>query len=396
MNRDKIKRDIVTQARDSGGLDMYYPEQFLSSMKLKLITKIGDYSFNHKWKDIVINQVNHPDHPGICFENGLVNSAYSFTDDLVQCYADWKSTAAKYNTVCINHCIWGNNLITDIGSKLWFPKLIDYNINYLSDFVNTEGEVMTYKEFCSKTLDHCWHIISKREYVNLKMAIRRFNIPNIPQRNICNIDSNLCLNFFIVGGSGGVKARKIRDMCINKIDTNNILPMQNWSRDLGKESIDWRKVFRNLCPGGFTNNFRLIQFQYKLLMRITTCRYMRYKMNIDTNSPNCIHCKSIIETLHHIFLDCPKTFPLIIYLEYRIINYLDNNYDDPDRFFYITCSHENPFINFIWAAFKSYLSRCFQLSRGPSLKFFEYYVKSNLVGENEATIRNVNLTLDLE
>ena len=48
--------------------------------------------------------------------------------------------------------VWGNRLITDIGSILWVPNLINYNIDYLSDFVNLEGEVMSYKELCVKTL----------------------------------------------------------------------------------------------------------------------------------------------------------------------------------------------------------------------------------------------------
>ena len=43
---------------------------------------------------------------------------------------------------------------------------------------------MSYKEFCVKKLAHSWHVISKREYVDLKMAIRRFNCINIPQKNV--------------------------------------------------------------------------------------------------------------------------------------------------------------------------------------------------------------------
>ena len=78
--------------------------------------------------------------------------------------------------------VWGNRLVTDIGSRLWVPNLINYNINYLSDFVNSKGEVMSYKEICVKTLAHSWHVISKREYVDLKMAIQRFNCINIPQK----------------------------------------------------------------------------------------------------------------------------------------------------------------------------------------------------------------------
>ena len=76
------------------------------------------------------------------------------------------------NNKCINHCIWGNSSIREMGSKLWLTKLIDNNINYISEFVNSEGEVMSYHEFCTVTLDRCWHIITKRDYVDLKMAIR--------------------------------------------------------------------------------------------------------------------------------------------------------------------------------------------------------------------------------
>ena len=107
------------------------------------------------------------------------------------------NTSANVNENCINHCVWGNKLVTDIGSTLWVPYLIIYNINYLSDFVNSDGEVMSYKEFCVKTLAHSWHVISKREYVDLKMAIRRFNCINIPQKNVKNINPSLSLNLAV-------------------------------------------------------------------------------------------------------------------------------------------------------------------------------------------------------
>ena len=392
---DRIKRNIVTQTRGLGGLVMFYPLDFLSSMKLKLLQKIGDSNFNHKWKDIVLRQVRYPEHPGICFENGLVNRVHSFTHDLVNSYSEWKNNSAKFNDKCINHCIWENGLITDIGSKLWVPKLINYNIVYLSDFVNKQGEVMTYQEFCIETLDRCWHIISKSEYVNLRMAIRSFLDPNIPHRNPCNIDPQLCLNFFTGDTAGNLKASKIRDLGSSKLDCYDILALQNWAKDLGTDPIDWSRVFM-IMYGGFTKNFKLLQFQYKLLMRISTCRYMRYKMKIDINSPNCIYCTSKLETLRHIFLDCPRTIPLIIYLEYCIMNNLDANYNDPNKIFYVTCSHDNPYVNFIWAAFKLYISRSFQLFKEPCLKGLENYFKSIFHGETEATISNVKLALSLQ
>ena len=175
---------------------MFYPSEFLSSMKLKLLQKLGDINFEHNWKDIVLRQLKHHEHPGIYFENLLVYDKYTFTSDLIHSYLDWKENVAKSYSKCINHFIWGNRAITDIGSQLWVPSLINVNINYLSEFVNDTGEVMSYSDFCTKTLFRSRHIITNRQYVDIKMAIRSFGDPQTPTRNLANIDINLCLKFF--------------------------------------------------------------------------------------------------------------------------------------------------------------------------------------------------------
>ena len=193
--RDKLKRDIITQKRESGGLGMIYPRDFIMGLKLKLIHRIGDINFSHKWKDVVLNQVRYPDHPGICFENGLISPIFSFSFDLINCYLHWKDTASKNLNCCINHCIWGNKSIKDIGSKLWNPRLIEYNINYLTDFINNEGEVLSYDDFCVSTLSRRRDLITNREYVDIKMSIRRFSNPNSPQHTLKNINLDLALSF---------------------------------------------------------------------------------------------------------------------------------------------------------------------------------------------------------
>ena len=76
VKRDKLKQNVVTQKHENGGLNMFYPIDFILSMKLKLISKIGDITFVHKWKDIILNQVMYPEHPGICFENSLVKKFF--------------------------------------------------------------------------------------------------------------------------------------------------------------------------------------------------------------------------------------------------------------------------------------------------------------------------------
>ena len=173
-----------------------------------------------------------------------------------------------------------------------------------------------------------------------------------------------------------------------------ILQLKSWVRDMGLEYVDWKKVFK-IMYGGFTKNFKLIQFQYKLLMRISTCRYMRYKMLIDRDSPNCVFCPLEMETLVHIFLKCPITTGMLLHLEQCIINKLLNNYSDPNRLFYITCCHDNQIINYIWAAFKLYVSHCFQTFEEPSITAFKNYASKLLCGEHITIINNVKLVLGL-
>ena len=72
-----------------------------------------------------------------------------------------------------------------------------------------------------------------------------------------------------------------------------------------------------------------------------------------------------------------------------------SDYSDPNNLFYITCSHDNPSINYIWAAFKIYISRSFQLFQEPSLIGFKNSVLKISYGENEIIINDVKLVLGL-
>ena len=54
---------------------------------------------------------------------------------------------------------------------------------------------MTYSQFRNK-----WNLditdISSKAYVDIKMALRNFNCPSVAQRNITQINKEVCLYFF--------------------------------------------------------------------------------------------------------------------------------------------------------------------------------------------------------
>ena len=115
-----------------------------------------------------------------------------------------------------------------------------------------------------------------------------------------------------------IKAGGIRSQMNLYVHPYSLTPLKEWCKDLETENIDWVAVFNNTFIS-ITNNYQLIQFQYKLLMRISTSRYMRFKMSIVRDNPICCNCKLHIETLTHIFLNCPHTKSFIILLRSFII-----------------------------------------------------------------------------
>ena len=184
--------------------------------------------------------------------------------------------------------MWSNPAITDmgdIGSKLWSNQLIDTGIFYISDFLPIDqSTLLNYDMFINK-----WvltpNTISKTDYCNIIMGIRRYNCPTVNTRNIEFVDSNIKLQF-LHSATGQVKGSKIRNKMYNYICPNEQSPLRQWVIDLNSQPIDWVVVLSNLFFL-VSKNFELIQFQYKLLMRITTCRYMRHKMKIVTDTHMC-------------------------------------------------------------------------------------------------------------
>ena len=130
-------------------------------------------------------------------------------------------------------------------------------------------------------------------------------------------------------------------------------------------------------------------------MRISTCRYMRYKMKIDNESAQCYHCNAELETLPHIFLTCPVTIRFRENVVDCIVNSLQSDYSDPFQLYYITCSHSNPNINFLLAAAKIYVSRQFQLHKELNWNGFRNTVGSMMYGERNSIVRSIKPALGL-
>ena len=340
---DKIRRDVITRRRELGGLDLFRISDFVIGLKVSLINKILNSNFNHPWKNIVINQLKFPDYIVISIENSLTINKCGFTFDLLNCYREWKNRSADASGGTMDHCIWNNSFITDIGSKFWNAVLISKNIMYLSQFVNENGEAMSYEQFITKW-DLRVHDLNRTEFATIRMAIRRFNCPNSQSKNISLIDPDISLKFFTRRSNKALRSKNIRDKMASSDSPNTLPPMLKWNEELNT-NVDWWGVFSTLFFS-FSNNFKLIQFHYKIWHRIATCRYMRHKMKIETDSPYCSLCHEHVETLSHILLDCSFTSEFRCKVDLFIKTNIDTLYSSHNHHI-VTLSHSDRRINYI-------------------------------------------------
>ena len=66
---------------------------------------------------------------------------------------------------------------------------------------------------------------------------------------------------------------------------------------------DWKKIY--LDPYKTTRNMYLRYIQYQILCRYVPCRKYINMINVQENMM-CTFCNNAVETISHLFVDCPK------------------------------------------------------------------------------------------
>ena len=167
---------------------------------------------------------------------------------------------------CVNHVVWANNKITDIGSRIWNKRLISRGIPYIYDFLNNNNSLRTYHSQFRDKLNLDITKISSKAYINITMALRNFNCYSVTQRNITQTDKEACLYFFKDARgnfNNSISGRLIRNE-MHKTKSPDTLPaLREWSTHLGRNNIDWTLVLTNLFHDGITNKYKFVQFQYQ-------------------------------------------------------------------------------------------------------------------------------------
>ena len=386
---DKIKRAVTNNTKLHGGVDMIEFKNFFISLKVKLVGMLTSEVYNHAWKQIVLSQLGNPN-VQISIENQLVKPGRYFTQDLLAQYNQFLTNTENATDSLRDSCIWYNRHITDLGRPLFNQNLVDAGIMYVSDFVSEDLEgksyVLSMQKFQAEKISGM-HLVSMTEYRNIKMGIKRA----FPVTKLQLIDKDVKLDFLLNKKGECKKSGEVRSKTYKRVKFEEITPLPKWNEKLSSD-IPWFDAFECLYQTTSTN--KLLEFQYKLMHRIATSRYMRKKMKIESTDL-CHMCEVNVETLEHQQLYCTHTQKFRKVLETQIVTKIPGS--SSREVDYITCISKNKAISYLRLVANYYINMKFHKQKQLWWEEYTSWVKKflqfdkNISVEEKRSIREITL-----
>ena len=171
-------------------------------------------------------------------------------------------------------------------------------------------------------------------YLMIKMGIKRA----YPGQKLKQINKDLKASILLnkkgeTKGSGEIRT----SILYNRVEFRDINPCVKWVTYF-QADIPWVELFETLYMTTGTN--KLLEFQYKLIHRVATSRYMRKKMKIVTTDL-CHLCGISIETIEHQQFNCTYTKIFRNKLEARLKSAFPNLSDQQEIDFVVCINNKN-------------------------------------------------------
>lgn len=298
----RVKRDVLVKDIYQGGLKMLDINSFIPALKSTWIRRI--FQREKKWSNIVLSDVQR--NKFFSCGTGYVKEICEKTNNLF-----WKDVFRAWEMIIktekrsdweyfLSSPIWLNDNIK-IGNKCVFNQhWFDHGIRFINDILNDDGSFMSFEQ-----LQQCYNIDTNfLYYLSVITAVRaagkcyekfsnRLSSPFIPSH----------VQIFLKKYKGSQDMYRV-------LIKNNIVPtgQKKWCELENLINISWDNIFR--LPFLVTKNTKLQWLQYRINHYTLATNKFLYKIKI-VDSPLCVFCKDVDETIEHLFWSCEYTQNLL-------------------------------------------------------------------------------------
>ena len=309
--RPKVKRDVVIQSIENGGLKVPCFATMVEANRISWVKRLLNKN-DSKWK-LIFTSLMEPMCP-IHFaetpldKNTLDNIPLTFYKQVFNVWNKYKSAPQTKHDI-LEQVLWNNKFIQlPSGPKkktlksLFWVDLYRAGIVKVKDIISQDGQFLDLNMFCREHgVKHNFIQIARmkkavpKEWVNViqKDKDTRIN-PQLHDKLLLKVDSS---SIDILKNS--TKSKQIYDLIVTRKYVHPTA-VSKWNESFNIVEADWKHIFS--LPYCVARETKLQSLQYRILHRIVPCKKWLYVQTV-IDSPNCTVCNEVDDILHY-FVDC--------------------------------------------------------------------------------------------
>ena len=303
---DKIKRSVMINNYESGGLKMIDFFLFNKSPKTTWIKKYLDESNRGKWKDFYELELGK--YGGSLLFAGNLNRHDTlktisvkdpFLQEIVQIWSEVNfENQIKTKQQFLELPIWHNSLIRINHNPVYYKHIFLQGISKVSHLMKDSRTFLSLPDF-----SNTYNIrIEPLKYFGLISALRYLYNSNFSGNE--SKDPVTSDSFLEAFSKSNKMNRVVYGKLITTKCTSPVKTQLKWNdRIVLNEgcTADWKSAY--CLAAKCTKSTKLINFQYRLLHRILPTNLFLAKIKIEQD-PNCSFCHNHHENLIRLFWDC--------------------------------------------------------------------------------------------
>ena len=311
---DKIKRNIMMNNKDNGGLKVPHIHSFAKSLKLTWIKKSLNPNCKALWKTLLSDKLEKWGYSNIwqLRKEGLLIASKEFNSFWCNTMNAWGEIIQHPTTApleILRQPLWLNNDILINKQRICKTSWIKKGVFFIDDLIDAQGNFLSLTNF--------------QEKFELQTNFLTYNgiisaIPRGWRELIKNFPKDEIRDSYIAKIKNTTKVSKnFYPLFMSSVVETPWKVKQKWEEKLSIQFDENELEYYFVIPHHVTMNTKLITFQFQILHQIlpTNSKLFLFKL-LDTEL--CSFCHETKETIVHLFYVCQHVRNIWIILKQKL------------------------------------------------------------------------------